>query len=824
MLIFLSQIFLTALLVFLSLYPEKAKRKRFISLSFLLGTVFVFISIQVADVNKNTAIIESSPKNIIRSQKNWGIFLTEQSLPEIDKENEVIRSFFLQPEPINLAQSLWQETYLAKLNMYSSIILMTPEGNFLSHFSLNVPEIFFADLDLPPAEEWQIFRENISFLGKEKDFLIAYKDWYEEEFVIGRILLFISVDYESLPFLYSANPYFEVLRATSIPSLNQLDLGFAVFNIDGKLIFNPHKISTGIPPQILQTILSTDRPLWTTFTDKRKSYKSLNFIEQDRIYSLFILKKGFTAYLLEFLRILFMYLTLFLGMTFLITLISSKERIQKILWSFSNRVYIAFILVALIPLLLFTVSTRRFFANTFTQQMNEKAEIHAEFAQRVMEDYVFLELEEEASFLFPSDDIVLWISSTISNDVNLYLDGELVSSSRREFFDSGLLSEIINGETFYKMQYENNPFYTQVQKIGDYSFHTLTIPYPFQESLLLISLPFPFEEQELSKATKELLEFLFLISIFFILVVILFARGIGGMIIRPIKKLLAGTQQISMGNLEFSVEYKQQDEMKTLIEGFNKMVSDLKRHQQELADMSKKVAWAEMARKVAHEIKNPLTPIQLSAEHLLQVFEEDEKNFEKALKESTSYIINEVENLRKIAHEFMEISKESPLLQESVDLKEILSTAISQYKNILSHRIRFHESYMDDNIPFRGDRDKITIAFRNIFTNSIEAIQEKGEIKVSVKPDRPSYIRIEIEDTGIGIAEDILDHIFDAFFSTKDIGTGLGLPIAKKIIEDHNGSIKVMSKLKKGTRVIIKLPLKPEINNKNIPTPAENND
>jgi len=824
LLIFLSQVFVVVLLGALCLFPEKAKRKRIISVVFFVAVAFVFISIQTADLARNRAIIESSPPNIILSQKNWGFFLTEQSLLEIDNKSETIRSYFLQPEPINLAQSLWQETYLAKLNMYSSLVLMTPQGDFLSYFSLNVPEIYFTSLDLPVSEEWQIFRENIPFLGKEKDFLVAYKDWYEDQDPIGRTILYVSIDYETLPFLYTANPYFEVLRATSIPSLNQLDLGFAVFDRDGRLIFNPHNISTGIPPKTMNMIMTTEGPVWSSFTDKKKDFKSFYFLEQNRIYSLFIPSRGFLSYLLEFLKLMFMYLTLFLATTLFITLISSKERIKKVFWSFSNRVYISFFLVALIPLLLFTLSTRSFFANTYTQQMNEKAEIHAEFAQRVMEDYIYLELEEEASVILPSDEIVLWISSTISNDVNLYQDGKLLSSSRREFFDSGLISEIINGEVFYKMKYENNPYYTQIQKIGDYSFHTLTMPYSFQDSQLFISLPFPFEEQELSKATKDLLEFLFLISVFFILAVILFARGIGGMIIRPIKKLLSGTQQVSLGNLEFSIEYNQQDEMKTLINGFNEMVSGLKKHRQDLADMSKKVAWAEMARKVAHEIKNPLTPIQLSAEHLLQVYEEDRKNFGKALKESTSYIIHEVENLRKIAHEFMKVSKESTLHQETFNLKEAIATTIGQYKNILSHRIRFHESYQNDNIPFHGDKAKIITALRNIFTNAIEAIQEKGEIKISVITDCSSRVQIEIEDTGIGIAQEIIDRIFETFFSTKDIGTGLGLPIAKKIIEDHNGSIQAESSSKKGTRIIIQLPISPEKGNKNIPLPTDSND
>ena len=147
----------------------------------------------------------------------------------------------------------------------------------------------------------------------------------------------------------------------------------------------------------------------------------------------------------------------------------------------------------------------------------------------------------------------------------------------------------------------------------------------------MISLPFPFEREEIAAATREVLELILVLSAVFFLTVIVLARGIGSMIVAPIRKLLDGTREASLGNLDFSLEYRRRDEMRTLFDGFNAMIRSLKDHQRELADLGKKAAWAEMARKVAHEIKNPLTPIQLSAEHLLRVFEDKREDFEPAL-------------------------------------------------------------------------------------------------------------------------------------------------------------------------------------------------
>lgn len=803
-LLFLLQASIIFFTLFLAFFPKVIKRKEVLFSAFLLCTLFIYTSLHYSSSNRNRSLIQSSLQNIIKSQEPWGIFLLNQSLPEIEEKKESILSFLRSPEPYDLAHSLWERTLVAKFNWYSSLEILNPEGELLSRFSLNVPKLYGLDLDLPLSQEWSISRLNIPFMGGEKDFLLGYKDWLEEDNYLGRTILYLSIDYDMLPFLYSANPYFELLRVTSIPSLNQFDFRFAIFDSEGKLLFNPNKISSGIPPALLGKINASQDSLWSSFTDKKKKFQSFYFRKDDRIYSLFVPKKNFINYSAEFLKLLFFYLVFILLFFFLTSAISGKK-FRNPFWSFSNRVYISFAAIALIPLLLFTFFSRSFFAQIFAQQFTEKAEARANFAQRLVEEFILLQREEMVSLIVPPENVVLLISSTISNDVNLYQDGKLISSSRREFFDYGLLPELIDGEIYYKIQYENNPFYTQTQEIGDYSFHTLTIPYFLGDSLLLISLPFPLEQQEISKATEELIEFLFFISVFFTAVVLIFARGIGSTIITPIKKLLKGTKEVSLGNLEISIAHKPQDEMKTLIDGFNAMVKNLKKHQQDLAEMSKKVAWAEMARKVAHEVKNPLTPIQLSAEHLLRVYKDKKEDFGQALEESASYIINEVENLRKIAQELLEISKETPLQKESFDLKELIQETVGPYKKMLSERIKFRETYEGQDFYFSGDKDKIKIVLRNILTNAIEAIRGRGEIEIKASKGKAG-IRLEIKDTGTGMGKEMLGRIFESYFSTKDVGTGLGLPIAKKIIEDHGGSIQASSEENKGTKILVKLP------------------
>jgi signal transduction histidine kinase len=797
-----------ALLFLLARRPAFFKKKEVLFGALILATAFNYSLLHHESSFRLHSLIQDFLHDTIIAQENWADFLIRQSIPEIEKRNKAVLDFLRSPGPSPLARSLWENTLVAKFNWYSTLEVLNPEGEILSRFSLNIPQLFRPEMTLPLSQTWSVSRRSILFLGKEKEFILGYKDWFSQGQYLGRINFYLTIDPEMLPFLYSANPYFELLKMSSLPSLHQQQFGFAIYDLNGKLVFNPDKISAGITPDTLRRLQESPDSTWTSFRDKKKNFAAFCFSLNNRIYSLFFPQKNFQGFSVEFLKLFFFYAALsFLVLLFLPSLFQ-KKKMKNIFWSFSSRVYAAFIAITVIALFLFSLFSQRFFNGIFTQGFVEKAEIHANFARNIMQDYqdfVLLQQDEKASPMPPPDDLVLWIGSAIANDVNLYKEGRLISSSRREFFDWGLLPELIDGEIDYRIRAENMPFYTQRQKIGSYSFYSLTIPYTISQSHYLISLPFPFEKQEITKATGDLVEFLVFISVFFIALVLLLARGMGAMIISPVRKLLAGTKEVSLGNLEISIEHASHDEMKTLIDGFNSMIKNLKKHQQEIAELSKKAAWAEMAQKVAHEIKNPLTPIQLSAEHLLRVYEDRRGDFDRALKESMSYIIGEVDNLRKIAQEFLELSRDTSLKKEPFDLKEAIEEVISPYKKMLSERIKFRELHEGKDFQVEADKSKIKIAVRNIFINAIEAIRGKGSIELRLSAEE-GYFLLVIKDTGIGMARDLLEKIFDPYFSTKDVGTGLGLPIAKKIIEDHGGSIRAESEVNKGTTITITLP------------------
>jgi len=795
---------LAAWLAAVALVPSLAKRREVWAAGLVLAALFLARSIEGQSVARTHRLIETTITHAIVSQENWANFLIQETWPVIDDEEAQIVKFFGDPEDKGLAEKLWEKSPLAKSNWYSSLEIRDTEGTTQSRFSLNVPKALGAIPDLPPSEGWSIVRYPMDFIDRKKDFLVGYRDYAANGVALGRVVIYVSLDPEILPFLYSANPYFEVLRTDSLPSLAEVDFGCEIFDLDGRSLFNPRRLTAGLSESGLARLRDAAPPAWSVFEEGGTVYDDYFFRWGDRGYSLFAPRRNVRTQAVDFLRFFFLGLAAAVLVAAAVTFGGANDAARRPFWSFSNRVYAAFLAAALVPLLIFTVFTRNLFDSLFTERFVEDSAVHASYAQGLMQAFLFIK-GETSPYLQPSEDLALWISETLSNDVIIYKDGVLLASSRREFFSSGLLPEILDGEAYQALVYDRRPFVIQRTRLGDTSFQTLTVPYESKAMTLFVSLPFPFEREQIDQASQEIVEFLVVLSAFFAVLVLVFSRAIRSMIIVPVRKLVAGTREVGLGNLEVHIEHRSRDEMQTLIEGFNTMIRNLKAHEQELAEMSKKVAWTEMARKVAHEIKNPLTPIQLSAEHVLKVFEDRRGDLDQALKESMSYIISEVENLRRIAQEFMEIARDTTVSKEPVDLRAILQEVLLPYQRLLSERIRFTLTSEGTDFRALGDEAKLKTAFRNIVANAVEAIAQQGELTVTVGR-RDGAVTIAVRDTGPGMSPGTVARIFELYFSTKDAGTGLGLPIAKKIVEEHGGTIRVESEPGQGTTVTIELP------------------
>jgi two-component system nitrogen regulation sensor histidine kinase NtrY len=236
------------------------------------------------------------------------------------------------------------------------------------------------------------------------------------------------------------------------------------------------------------------------------------------------------------------------------------------------------------------------------------------------------------------------------------------------------------------------------------------------------------------------------------------------------------------------------------------MADDLKRQRSELERTQRLEAWAEMARQVAHDIKNPLTPIQLSAEHAQRVNIDRGRPLSPALDECVSAILHQVTLLRQIASEFSSFASSPTARPEPTSLPALLSEVVAPYRTALTGRVDLAVDVPEDLPPVMLDRNLFARAVTNVIENALHAMPGGGTLAIRARSTKPDDVVVEMSDTGVGMDAEAVARIFEPYFSTKATGTGLGLTIAKRNIELTGGTIGVTSAKGVGTTVTITLP------------------
>jgi len=300
--------------------------------------------------------------------------------------------------------------------------------------------------------------------------------------------------------------------------------------------------------------------------------------------------------------------------------------------------------------------------------------------------------------------------------------------------------------------------------------------------------------------------FLFSLPIFFI--TILVSLLLTERIIGPLVHLEDATRRVAEGDFSFRILTRPRDELANLVDSFNGMIAELERSRRKLLQAERITAWQEIAQRLAHEIRNPLTPIKLSAQRLLKKHEENAEDFDTVLHPAVSSIIFEVENLERMLREFGDFAKLPMPKPVPVALKGMLGEVASLYEH-LSASVRIDMKEVPDTVVLAVDRNQMKRVFANLFTNAIQAMPNGGLLSLRadlVKKAHAHLCRIAVRDTGTGIAEGDMDSIFDPYFTTKTNGTGLGLAIVQRIVFDHQGNVWAESDGSTGTTFFIDLP------------------
>ncbi|MFO7767862.1 MAG: ATP-binding protein [bacterium] len=277
-------------------------------------------------------------------------------------------------------------------------------------------------------------------------------------------------------------------------------------------------------------------------------------------------------------------------------------------------------------------------------------------------------------------------------------------------------------------------------------------------------------------------------------VALLVARRIS----RPIGALTASAIRVSGGDLDTSIPVTRGDEVGGLQKAFRQMVIALRESRDRIAQAERERAWQEMARQVAHEIKNPLTPMQLNAQFLRRAWDEDAEDLDRILREATDSIVEQVEELRRIANEFSTYARLPSVRREPVDLNTPLQEAISLFAPTLPDGVEVVRD-LDPLLPeVPLDAEQIRRVAINLIRNALDAMGEEGTLTVRTGQDAEG-VWLQVSDTGEGIAAEVQERLFEPYFSTKTDGTGLGLAITRAVVDAHGGTVEVDSRPGRGT-------------------------
>ncbi len=513
----------------------------------------------------------------------------------------------------------------------------------------------------------------------------------------------------------------------------------------------------------------------------------------------------------------------------------SKTSLNYVL-QFSLFAFIPSLVIAIFSLILFNVGLQKYFDKKITSAVNNSYEVaknYIEETKRSVEADIFLvgiDLNRFSGILFSNPKRVqgsIRVQKNLRRLDEIYLidstgtillgetnnpDDKFISPTDEEF-DLALDGKPVS----VKVSSENKTAF--MLKLNDFIDTYLYVSRNIQPQLIQYledteqAVNFYYTVQNNRTGIKITFAIIYVIVVSMLLfLTIVLAISFAGRLTKPIINLITASKNISGGKLDSKVpEIESDEEINNLNKNFNNMIDRLKRQQDKLLVSERYSAWESVARKLAHEIKNPLTPIQLSIDRLKEKYSDKLKDDKTEFSKYLETINRQIVDIKKLVNEFSDFARmPSPILKK-IKIDEVLNRATSFYK--MSNEKLSLKFNKQNNLNFyvNGDSEQLYRVFLNLIKNSIEAIDEKkqkitdlqGKITIEMNTNN-EYIVIEMLDNGIGFNDVV--NITKPYFTTKKHGTGLGLPIVSKIINDHGGEINFL-KNSDGAKILIKLPI-----------------
>ena len=726
------------------------------------------------------------------------------------------------PTP-DAAFSVWRQTDLARLRLTSAIELYGPDRSLVSRFALNFPDAPAVPSFFGTNCDWDVYGEVFPFGAQERRVLHAERgvclpwpgDMPAADAVAGAVVVHVPLDYRALPFIPSQNPYHDVLRAAPRPAdAGPTDAGvdLAIYGWGLGPLFTYGSASWTIDDALFERIYASREPFWTTL--RAGGRMSDVYISNDRagIYALGYPVLTLVDHLIRLAEIVALAGAAF-GLWMLILALAGpftaeryslgRELVRELRVSFYRRLFLAFVAVATVPVLVLAVLIRNYSTGQLRADVEAGAAQTAVVAQRVIAE---LQQAADSAAAVVTDDLLVFVSQIIEQDVNIFAGPRLIATSERDLFASGLLPTRTPAGVYNAIALAQAPTFVTEDAFGSRDYLVAAAPIRSVGADAILTVPLASQQRDIERQIRNLDRGILLGVTLLVFLGAASGFYIAERIADPVQRLTRATRRIARGDFDARVAIRSADELERLVAAFNRMAGDLLVQRQRLERTHRLEAWAEMARQVAHEIKNPLTPVQLSAEHLLRVHRDRGEPLGSVLRDCVDSILTQVGLLRRIASEFSSYASSPPVNRESTILADVVLEVLDPYRTGLAGRIQLTVDVPETLPRLVIDRTLVARAFTNVIENALHAMPGEGRLAVSATANGHE-VTLVVRDTGVGLDESTLSHVFEPYFSTRVSGTGLGMAIAKRNVELNGGAVAIASRKGEGAAVTMRFQL-----------------
>ncbi|MFH1528579.1 MAG: ATP-binding protein [Bacteroidota bacterium] len=748
-----------------------------------------------SDLEKKS--LRAIAKDITKSNEDY----IEKTINSILSDRELIKELreSIKHPAINYnatAFRIWANSELSKSSLSSTLNIISSQKDLIGTFSYQFQEEFIWD--------WTDRRDSIVSPKIKWETIYSSKNKIIRGIVpiknknIIQFYLEINSLYDLYSFNFLDNPDF--ISSDKIFNNSALDFSkIKIFDFQDNELVNYYTdiiLSEKEKKNILgsQFINGNENWLDLEINHQPNLIYVKKFYEDDieRTIAVSLEKKNYILKLFDFFKVFFIH-SLFITPLLLALFLFNLKRPVDFNFSFRGKLLISFLVISILPLILLAV----YFRN-LTDEKNIDS-VYYKLGKRAdkVEEYISEYLNESSLteyFIFEK------VTKDLGINYEIFRTNYLVYSSESDYYNSGLIPKVIDPKAFNELYREGLQEFVNTEKIEEYEFHSFYHKANIGGTEYLIKVSDVFNKIRLPMTGSEVDVFLFgsysLAVILIIMVSTLFANQISS----PIRKLTKATKSVAHGDLSISVEVKGKGEINDLVQGFNNMVKDLKRSQFDLAEMEREIAWKEMAKQVAHEIKNPLTPMKLAVQQLIAAQMDKAKKFDEIFEKVTTTLLKQIDILKNIASEFSSFGRMPKLKMENLDLIKLLNSVSSLF---MEEKLELNIINQSEKTTIESDSDNLQRTFINLIRNSIQAGATKIDFRIMGSEEN---LILFVEDNGLGISSEIEHKIFDENFTTKIEGMGIGLSLAKRFLESINSSISVESTSPKGTTLKIIFP------------------